>query len=244
MLTVTLHAGPLANASFNNRLGWMEVAYATKPKPLSDYKAVVSTVDAGASPPIMLKGYPRYAVSIWDLVARVLSTFLTPEGKAANEQLWPFEPSGKFIPYATAVCVIVEMQSTQRSNERRILAQCEIRRLPGARGRYEAIFSEDCLAEHIVESFIHRPAKLNHWQLVQTALAWRLSGQEELPPRPFLFQPDPVAGDRGIEVSLDALAEPARTCFERWLAHRGHTAELDRGLAGEKLYVDFLHALA
>lgn len=244
MLTVSLHAGPLATASFANRLGWVEVAYASSPKPLSDYKAVITTIDDGASPPATLKGYPRYAGSLWDLVARLLSTYLTPEGKSAREQLWPVEPSGKFIPYATAVCVIVEMQSTQRNNERRILAQCEIRRLPGARGRYEAAFTEDCLGEHVVESFIHRPAKLNHWQLVQTALAWRLSGQEELPPRPFIFQPDPVPGERGIEVSLDALAEPARTCFERWLARRGHRDELSRGLAGEKLYIDFLHALA
>lgn len=244
MLTVTLHAGPLATASFTNRLGWVEVAYATRPKPQSDYKAVVTTVDAGASLPITLRGYPRYAGSLWDLVARVLSTYLTPEGQTAKEQLWPFEPSGKFIPYANAVCVIVEMQSTQRNNARRILAQCEIRRLPGARGRYEAVFTEDCFDEHVVEAFLHRPAKLNHWQLVQTALSWRLSGQEELPARPFIFQPDPVPGERGIEVSLDALAEPARTCFERWLARHGHRAELTRGLAGEKLYLDFLHDLA
>jgi hypothetical protein len=103
---------------------------------------------------------------------------------------------------------------------------------------------DNCFEEHVVESFLHTPATLNHWQLLQTALAWRLAGQEELPPRPFIFQPDPVPGGRGIEVSLDALAEPARTCFERWLARHEHRAELSRGLAGEKLYIDFLHALA
>lgn len=64
MLNVSLHAGRLATASFGNRLEWMEVAYSSKPAPLSDYKAVLTTVDQGALPPVKLQRYPRYAASI------------------------------------------------------------------------------------------------------------------------------------------------------------------------------------
>jgi hypothetical protein len=47
-----------------------------------------------------------------------------------------------------------------------------------------------------------------------------------------------------IKVRLNALAEPAQTCFARWLARHGHQEAFSSGLAGEKLYLDFLHALA
>lgn len=244
MLSVTLHAGRLATASFNNRLGWLEVAYASKPAPLSDYKAVLTTVDHGATPPADLKRYPRYAASIWDLVARAVALCLTPAGQAPAERLWPFELATKFIPFATAVCAIVELQSAGPRGGKRLLATCEIARMPGARGRYEAVFTEDCFDEVRIGAFIHRPARLEHWRLLQTACAWRLCGEEDLPARPFIFQPDPVLSPDGVKVRLDALAEPARTCFERWLARHGYRDALASGLAGEKHYLEFLHALA
>ncbi len=244
MLNVALHAGPLDTASFGNRLGWMEVAYASKPAPLADYKAVLTTVDRGALPPVQIKRYPRYAASIWDLVARVLSICMTPGDQAPAEQLWPFEPATKFVPYATALSAVVELQSGGPRGGRRLLATCEITRMPGARGRYEAAFTEDCFNEIHIEPFVHRPARLDHWQLLQTALAWRLAGEETLPPRPFIFQPHPVKTDDGIKVRLDALAEPAQTCFSRWLARHGYQEAFSTGLASEKLYLEFLHALA
>lgn len=244
MLNVTLHAGPVATASFGNRLGWMEVAYSSKPAPLSDYKAVLTTIDQGALPPVELKRYPRYAASIWDLVARAVAICLTPAGQASAEQLWPIEPAGKFVPYANAICAIVELQSGGPRGGKRLLATCEITRMLGARGRYEAAFTEDCFEDVAIAPFVHRPDRLDHWRLLQTALAWRLAGEEELPPRPFIFAPDPVASAEGVEVRLADLVEPARTCFERWLARHGHAEALKCGFAGEKLYLEFLHALA
>jgi hypothetical protein len=244
VLNVTLHAGPLVTASFSNRLGWMEVAYASKPAPLSDYKAVLTTVDQGALPPVDLRRYPRYAGSIWDLVARVIAICRTPAGLVPQERLWPVEPAAGFVPYAAAMCAIVELQAAGRDGKKRLLATCEITRMPGARGRYEAEFMEDCLDDLAIAPFVHRPARLDHWQLLQTALAWRLAGEEDLPPRPFIFQPDPVKTDEGIKVCLDALAEPAQTCFCRWLARHGYQKEFSTGLASEKQYLDFLHALA
>ena len=244
MLNVTLHAGPLAAASFGNRLGWMEGAYASKPAPLSDYKAVLTTVDQGALPPVELRRYPRYAGSIWDLVARVIALCRTPAGGVPEERLWPVEPAASFVPYATAMCAIVELQSAGPNGKKRLLATCEVTRTIGARGRYEAAFTEDCFDDITIEPFVHRPARLDHWQLLQTALAWRLAGEEALPPRPFIFQPDPVKTEDGVKVRLAALAEPAQTCFARWLARHGYQEAFSSGLASEKHYLQFLHALA
>jgi hypothetical protein len=212
VLSVSLHAGRLAAASFGNRLGWMEVAYASKPAPLSDYKAAMTTVDEGAFPPADLRRYPRYAASVWDLVARAVAICRTPSGKVAEERLWPVEPAGSFVPYATALCAIVEIQAGGPRGKKRLLATCEITRLPGARGRYEAAFMEDCFDDITIDPFVHRPQRLDHWQLLQAALAWRLAGEEALPPRPFIFQPDPVKTEEGIKVRLAALTSRWTAC--------------------------------
>lgn len=168
----------------------------------------------------------------------------TPAGKAPDERLWPVEPAANFIPYAAALCAIVELQSGGPRGGTRLLATCEITRLPGARGRYEAAFVEDCFDDMTLEPFVHRPSRLDHWQLLQTALAWRLAGEESLPPRPFIFQPDPVRTDEGVKERLSALAEPAQTCFARWLARQGYEQAFASGLASEQHYLEFLHALA
>jgi hypothetical protein len=139
---------------------------------------------------------------------------------------------------------MVTLQSPVQRNSKRVLASCDILRHKGARGRYEANFLEDCLDEHKVESFLHRPARLNPWQLLHTALAWRLTDEEMMPPRPFIFAPDAIAGPEGREICLANLSEPAKTCFERWLARKGHRKAMQRGFALEALYLDFLHDLA
>jgi hypothetical protein len=244
VLNVTLHAGRLTTASFGNRLGRIEIGYASKPAPLADYKAVLTTVDEGTLPPADLKRYPRYAASICDMVARAIALCRAPAGEIPQEGLWPFAPAGSFVPYATAMCAVVELQSAGPDGKKRLLATCEITRLPGARGRYDAKFQEDCFDDLRIEPFVHRPERLDHWRLLQTALAWRLAGEEALPARPFIFQPDPVKTEQGVKVRLAALAEPAQTCFARWLARKGYEEAFSVGLADEKLYLDFLHALA
>ena len=244
MLTVSLHAGPLASAAFNNRLGWMEIAYAARPAPLSNYKAVVSTSHEGASPQLMVERYPRFAGSLWDLVARVLAAYLRPADAKPQECLWPVQPSKKFIPYVTAISAVIEALPSVKGQRARELATCEVRRRCGARGRYEATFTEDCLGEHTVNSFLFRPERMKHWELLQHALVHRLSDDGTLPARPFIFAPDGVKKDGKTFVALEHLAEPARTCFARWLVRHGHQAEFDSGLAGEQHYLDFLQDLA
>lgn len=177
-------------------------------------------------------------------MVRAIAICCTPSGQAPDERLWPVAPATTFVPYATAVCAIVELQSGGPRGGKRLLATCEVTRTIGARGRYEAAFTEDCFDDVTIEPFVHRPARLDHWQLLQTALAWRPAGEETLPPRPFIFQPNPVTTDAGIQVRLDTLAEPAQTCFARWLARQGHREAFATGLASEKHYLEFLHALA
>ncbi len=245
MLTVTLHAVPVANAAFNNRLGWMEVAYASKPAPISDYKAVVFSAHVGASPQLTVQRYPRYAGTIWDLVARVLAVYLRPaDEKVPAEQLWPFEPNKKFIPYVTAISAVIEMAASMQGQRARQIATCEVARHSGARGRYQATFTEDCLGEKYINSFVFRPLRLVHWELLQHAIAHRLSPDGTIPPRPFVFAPDSVKDGEHTCVRVADLTEPAQTCFSRWLARKGFAAELECGLAQEKHYVEFLHALS
>jgi len=55
--------------------------------------------------------------------------------------------------------------------------------MPGARGRYEAEFMEDCLEDLTIEPFVHRPARLDHWQLLQTALEPTARAGARQPPR-------------------------------------------------------------
>jgi hypothetical protein len=204
---------------------------------------VVATAHEGASAQLTLERYPRFAGSLWDLVARVLANYLRPAGAAPKEHVWPLAPSKNFIPYVTAISAIVEAPPSIKGQRARELATCEVTRHRGARGRYAAAFTEDCLGEHTVDSFLFRPERMKHWELLQHALAYRLSDDGSLPSRPFVFAPEGVKKDGKTFVALEHLAEPAKTCFSRWLLHQGHQPEFDSGLAAEQHYMDFLHDL-
>lgn len=72
MLRVSVHAGLPSQASRYNRLGWLDIGYATL-SPIANYKVFLFESGIGGREPVYLDNYPRWSASLWDLVARALA---------------------------------------------------------------------------------------------------------------------------------------------------------------------------
>ena len=72
MLRVSFHAGLPSQASKYNRLGWLDIGYATL-SPIANYKVFLFEAGIGGRDPVYLDNYPRWSASLWDLVARALA---------------------------------------------------------------------------------------------------------------------------------------------------------------------------
>jgi hypothetical protein len=243
MLHLSLHAGPSSTARFNNSLGWIDIGQAQPSEPILDFKALVVTRRDEGHEVLRVPNYPRWAGSHWDLVGRVLARHLWPEDKgAAREQLLPYERGGAKAPYVRHMSAGLtwEVNLSNRSPQR--VGQVDIEMKPRARGMYTARFYEDAFGDTEV-SFEHRPQQLSYWRLLASAIAWRLAGEDQLPPRPFLFIPDEVDAEGQGHIRLDDLPNQQRVFFSRWLLEQGLDESVEHGLAPTSAYNLFLSAL-
>jgi hypothetical protein len=91
MLRVSIHAGPWQEASVYNRLDWLDIGY-HRLKARADYKIVLFKVGEDAMPPVILKSYPRWSESMWDLVAHsialTLKKYPTPPEVGLSEKIF------------------------------------------------------------------------------------------------------------------------------------------------------------
>lgn len=207
MLKVYLHTGDLEGRNPGNQLAVLDIAYAKK-EYLADYVVALSTRGSGEMPPAVVSKYPRWSGSLWELTARALSQAIH-----RSEQPPPLAPPDRRCAYATRLCASIERATlTDRGVE---LGTVQIAQDAGQRGVYTAHFEEDILGGHIAH-FAYGEKRLDPVDLLLRAICWALHGQETLGKRPALIVPPSMKVDGVERFHIDALAEPAKTGFQRY----------------------------
>lgn len=219
MLRVNIHAGRYEDASQGNLTDWIDIAY-ERQNVVADYKVLLFCTGVGAKDPYVLKSYPRWSTSLWDLVARAIAISLMPGTNPDGGELAPVV-RGKHVAYAEKMCAILRYTTTVGAKERE-LGSMQIRRFKKGRGVYQATLHEDLQPSRSALPFVFAPSFLRPAELVLRAATVALTGDHaRLPPRPPLQMPrtEIVSGTK--HVPIHRLREPARTGFLRWLHAQG-----------------------
>lgn len=231
MLRVYLHTGELDTRSLANQLAAIDIAYAKK-EALADYLVGMNLRAEGEVQPDWVLNYPRWSASLWDLVARALTRLLY----RANQAPASAAPD-KRCAYATRLCAVIERSTLDGNGV--VLGTASILQLPEQRGHYSAILDEDINGQH-VGHFTYGAKRLNHVDLLLRAICWALFNKDTLGPAPALILPPTMHIDGADRFHVAALAEPARTGFERYRGANFPTTEAPEPLALAKDYVSFL----
>lgn len=230
MLRVAIHSGALDKRTVNNKLATLDIAYA-KRAALSDYLVALTLRGEGEKAPNRLENYPRWSSSLWDLVARALVRVLYNADDAPSAG----KPD-KRCAYATRICATIERALVDdRGLE---LATVEIAQSGKERGVYTARFEEDILGERTADFEFGKKA-LNPAELLLRAICWAYYGKDTLGPRPSLALAPAMTIDGVERLHIDALPEPARTGFIRYLRETPGVEVVDP-LAKAHEYVRFL----
>ncbi len=243
MLRVSIHAGPLAAVSRFNRIDWVDIGY-ERLDALADYKVAHFSIDQGAASPVLLRNYPRWSSSLWDLVARAIAKALSPTPEARDDVAPPMEAPKPGAAFADAVSAVIEHAPLAGRPGRRLGAM-EVLRHPRTRAIYRARVDEDLQPSLSTLPFAFAPRVLCPAELVMRAAMMRVSGQAvAMPPRPALCLPTPRLVDGKPYVAVRQLPEPARTGFLRWLHHHSEAPrqmkDAPDGLAPEAMFTLFL----
>lgn len=230
MLRVSIHSGSLAERSFHNQMGVLDIAYA-KQEAMADYLVGLSLRGVGETPPGRISDYPRWSGSLWDLTARALTRTLF-----ADDQAPASAKTDKRCAYATRLCAVIE--GTTLKHRGRELAGVQILQNTGQRGVYTATFDEDILGQRVGQ-FEFGTKRLNPAELLLRAICWTLYGKDNLGPRPKLILPATLSINGVDSLDVESLDEPARTGFKRFLAAGTPTAQ-PQALARAEDYVSFL----
>lgn len=229
MLKVYIHAGDLRERNEGNVLAILDIAY-LKQEAFSDYAVGFAMKGVGAVEPDRIERYPRWAGSLWDLVARGLTRILYRADQAP-----PVVKPDRRCAYATRLCASIEKStSTDRGIE---LGTAEIHQVPGQRGHYTAVFREDILGERGA-AFTYGLKSLNPADLLLRAICWAYFEQDVLGPRPSLILPPAMKIDGVEQFDVNALTEPAKTGFLRFKGSYAMTAP--EPMAKAEDYVRFL----
>lgn len=238
MLKLSLHASAPRGISPQNRIGSLDVAY-EKLAARADYKAVMWTAGLGEQTPVQLLNYPRWSSSIWDLLVRVICLALN-----RKEAIWPsVMPNRRSGPYMRDLTAVVEHWPDGFDIRRSVVGTAHVR-MCATKRNYRATFQDDILGEQTTEVFRHTPDVLTAWDLLTRAYGWTTTGGPELPPRPDLYKPIPVAMGPGSYVNLDTVSEPARTGCYRWMTKNAiesvEVPDIEGPCVTEAQFVNFL----
>jgi hypothetical protein len=244
MLRLTVHAGLPSQASRYNRTDWLDIGY-EELNSYSDYKIVLFQTGIGARDPVILKDYPRWSASLWDLVARSIGAALWPQPAGQPERVLPAEHAeGNRFAFADHATAIIE-HLPARGTATRQLSTMVIAQSKKARGVYGASVDEDIRERRMVAPFLFAPFVLRPVELVLRTSLFMLHGDiNTLPVRPKLMNP-PIDEEAGKKyVRLSRLAEPQRTGLVRWIRKRGWRPQVDpkypAGRVPHEWYVEFL----
>lgn len=229
MLKVYLHAGDLRERNEGNVLAILDIAY-LKQEPFSDYAVGFSMMGVGEVQPDVVTQYPRWAGSLWDLIARGLTRILYREDQAPATR----KPDRR-CAYATRMCAWIQKSTSSDAGIE--LGSVEIHQVQGQRGTYTAKFTEDILGQRGA-AFTYGLKSLNPADLLLRAICWAYFDKDVLGPRPSLILPPSIKID-GVEMfDVSALDEPARTGFLRYKG--AYAMKTPEPMAKAEDYVRFL----
>lgn len=230
MLRVNVHFGALPDRNEGNLCAVLDIAYA-KQGLLSDYLVSLTVRGSGQAEPAMVMSYPRWSGNLWDLVARALGAALYGPGTAP-----PAAKPDRRCAYATRLCAAIE--GADASSFGRLLGTAAIEQANGQRGRYVVTLFEDIMGSRS-GCFEFGSKRLNPAELLFRGSCHALFGTDVPGPRPLLIVPALLKVDGEDHFDVQALNEPARTGFKRYLARRYPTTEA-LSLARAEDYAQFL----
>lgn len=216
MLRVTLYHSTLKDRSEANQCAVLEVAYDRKGIK-SDYLASLSLRDAGQCEPGKVLGYPRWSGSLWDLVARALAVSLY-----GSKPVPPADKPDRRCAYATKLCAAIEGSDAKRSGL--LLGSATVTQDGNQRGRYVVELQEDILGVHRGK-LAFGSKRLNPAELLFRGVCQALYGADQPGPWPSVIAAPFIKVDGVDHFDVQALREPARTGFRRYLARRYPTTE-------------------
>ena len=231
MLRVLLHTGHLSTRNPGNLLATLDVAY-KKQETWSDYSVAFALKGTGVVQSEEITGYPRWAGSVWDLIARALTRILY-RADQAPACLTP----DRRCAYATRLCALVERSTGDSRGVE--LASVEISQVGNQRGVYTAIFKEDILGERGA-SFTYGLKSLQAPDLLLRAICWAYFDKDILGERPALILPASVKINGVDQFDANALPEPAKTGFQRYRGVNFPTTNAPGQMAKAEDYVAFL----
>lgn len=209
MLSVKLHTGLLSERTPNNMLACLDIGYKVQ-KAWADYSIQFALRGVGEAVSDEVLSYPRWAGSVWDLVARALAMVLF-----RKEDFEPALAPDRRCAYATRLCAVVE-RSTAKDNHVE-LASVEILQDCNKRGHYTATFTEDILGTRKA-TFVYGLKSLQHSELLLRAICYALFDKDTLGERPALILPTTMQLDGKAMFDSHGLPEPAKTGFNRYRA--------------------------
>ena len=207
MLKISLHCGSMATRNPGNQLMVLDIAYA-KQDVLSDYLVAMTLKGVGEVAPDHVRDYPRWSASLWDLTARALTRVLYRANQAPKSA-----PPDRRCAYATRLCAVIERSTMSEQGVE--LAYAEIAQTGNQRGVYSVHLDEDILGEHSGQ-FAYGLKALNPADLFLRAICAGLYDADVLGPMPHLIVPPTLSRDGVDHFHVEALAEPAKTGFQRY----------------------------
>lgn len=219
MIRLSIFAGPLSDASQFTRLAWLDVAY-LKVAPYASYKTCLFQNGRGAGPTSVIMDYPRWSSSLWDLLARAICIHLNNQRLVEDdkESIPPPLVDKPNLAFAEELSVRVEHHSGGKVT--RIRTLCTMSVLKGKRkGSYVASLTDNLGKSYEGIEVVYRPSIFEPALLVAMVACKHLHGDSaSLPPRPLLVLPS-AQEEQGYKwVCVNAVREPAKSGFLRWLA--------------------------
>lgn len=231
MLRIYIHSGHLDTRNAGNVMAIVDITY-KKQNAWSDYQVVLSVKGVGMAAQDEVLSYPRWAGSLWDLVARALTRCLYRDDQAPE----PLEPDRR-CAYATRLCAVIEKSTADaRSIE---LGTCELSQVGKQRGVYTAVFKEDILGERTA-SFTYGLKSLDVCDLMLRAICWAYFDKAVLGERPPLCIPASFELEKLDIFDSGILTEPARTGFRRYLGTNIPAAKAPGNMVKMTDYINFL----
>lgn len=240
MIKLSVYAGPLEGANLHTRLAWLDLAY-HEVDYYSTYKVCLFQNGQGCSPTLLLHNYPRWSSSLWDLMARAISICLnTQRGVTEDDkEFLPAElsPNDK-IAFADELSVSVEHHTGGKVTKIRTLCTMSIKRLR-KKGQYKASLTDNLGQEVQDIEVVYRPSIFEPCLLVAKVACQQLHGNSDsLPARPKLVVPQPQSEGKYRWVCVNAVREPAKSGFIRWLSESRITI-IESDLFGEVVDADY-----
>lgn len=232
MLRVYIHNGLLENRNPGNLQATLDIAY-KKQEAWADYALAMSRKGVGEVLPDVIEGYPRWAGSMWDLVARALSRILfrTEAPDAAGT------PDLR-CAYSKSLCAVIEKST---DSDRGIqLGTVQITQAPNERCVYDSVFTEDILGERRGR-FTFGKKSLVECELLMRAILWTYFQQDAMGPRPALVIPASIKVNEVDMFDANGLPEPTKTGFRRYRGANFPTAKGPDAMAKASEYETFLH---